>query len=218
MKKTIASIALFLLMLGFIGCGENSSDNSIEPATEIKTGLSDSTYLNTKYGIRITNLPMDSWTVKALGSDLQGMKVQSDLSYISYYHLLLMEPVTPDQFIGTDNLGYLDPVTDAGIPFITVGVNYQKGVSFETYQISDDLDQFAASNSYQIESKKPVYIGNSSGIQAILYREEDSTKVAVTWFAKDEIAVRCEYRSGEAEFDKYIDTYNKLANNFWLME
>ena len=89
MKRIIIWGAIFLLILGCAGCGEESSGPS-EPVQEIKKGLHGDTYMNIKFGVQITNLPVEEWTVKALGGDGQGLLEQSTQGYIPMYHLLLI--------------------------------------------------------------------------------------------------------------------------------
>lgn len=211
--------AIFLVVITlfiFIGCGD-SSDSPTEPVTVITPGLSGNTYLNTKYGIKITNLPVDEWTVKALGGDMQGLRVQSEQGYIPLYSLLLMEPVPSNKYVGPNEQGYLNPVVEAGIPFIWVSVDYERGVKVETGDLSKALDNLALDYAYKIELKKPVYVGNSAGTQAVLSHIEYDEKGVLTWFAKGEFCVRCEYWTTKSGFDSYLEVYNNVIKNIWLM-
>ncbi len=216
MKKVIAYYMVMFLVISVLGCGD-STDKIVTPGEEIKSGLSGNSYLNTVYGISISNLPTQPWTIKALGNDMKGLKLQSEQGYIPFYYLLLMEPVKDNEFVGPDKYGYLEPVFNAGIPFIVLAVDNQKGTYIETYSVSREIELYAEINSLSIESKKTISIGNYTGIQAILSNNESSMKSAITWFAKGDIMVRYEYWAKDADFDSYLTTYDNILKSFSLM-
>ena len=214
MKRAICVISA-LLILVFFGCGDDSPETPIGPTEKLVKGLSGDTYMNTKYGIRITNLPVDEWTAEDLGADGQGMRLQSEQGFMPFYLLLLMEPVPAHQFVGPGEKGYLDPVAEANIPYIIVAVDYERGRTFETPDLSEELERYANLWFYEIESKKLVYVGTNAGVQAIMSR--NSSKCAETWFAKGDLLVRCIYDASEDEFDKYLDVYMEMLENITLM-
>jgi len=215
MRRAIVWIVSSLLIMFFLGCGDESSETPIEPTQKIVKGLSGDTYMNTKYGIRITNLPVDEWTAEDLGADGQGMRLQSEQGFLPFYLLLLMEPVPAHQFVGPDEKGYLDPVAEANIPYIVVAVDYQQDRTIETPDLSEELERYANLWLYEIESKKLVYVGTNAGVQAIMSQNGD--KCTETWFAKGDLLVRCIYNASEDEFDKYLDIYMKMLDNITLM-
>jgi hypothetical protein len=219
-KKRVIWSIISVLMLGFAGCGEEESDIPTASTPKIVKGLSGDTYMNTKFGIKISNLPVDEWTVKALGKDEQGW-LMSPEGFTPIYWLLLMEPVPADQFVELDAERDLLPIIEAKIPFVSVFLDYDKGGSYETHDLAEELSWYAASYSAEIESKRFVSSGNATGIQAILVRtfgEGDLPgKEALTWFAKGEIEVRCEYIAKEPEFDEYLDVYMNVIQNILLM-
>ncbi len=216
MKRVIAWVVSSLLIIVFFGCGDDSPETPVEPTEKLVKGLSGDNYMNTKYGIRISKLPVDEWTIEDLGADGQGMRLQSEQGgFIPLYLLLLMEPVPANQFVGPDEKGYLDPVVEADIPFIIIAVNYERGRTFETHDLSEELEQYAIMWGYEIESKKLVYVGTAAGIQVIMLQSD--YKEALTWFAKGDLQVRCEYFAKEAEFDKYLDVYMEMLDNITLM-
>jgi len=214
MKRAICVISA-LLILVFFGCGDDSPETPIGPTEKLVKGLSGDTYMNTKYGIRITNLPVDEWTAEDLGADGQGMRLQSEQGFMPFYLLLLMEPVPAHQFVGPGEKGYLDPVAEANIPYIIVAVDYERGRTFETPDLSEELERYANLWFYEIESKKLVYVGTNAGVQAIMSR--NGSKCAETWFAKGDLLVRCIYDASDDEFDKYLDVYMEMLENITLM-
>ena len=143
--------------------------------------------------------------------------MQSEYGFIPLYCLLLIEYVPADQFVGPDANGNLSPVVAANIPFICIAVNYEKDGDFETHDLKGELEWFAAAWSYEIESIKAVSVGdgNATGMQAVLSQGDE--KQIVTWFAKGEIQVRCEYWGKEADFDKYFISYVRVVESIWLM-
>jgi hypothetical protein len=215
MKRAIVWIVSSLLVLVFLGCGDESSETPAEPTQKLVKGLSGDTYMNTKYGVRITNLPVDEWTAEDLGADGQGMRLQSEQGFLPFYLLLLMEPVPAHQFVGPDEKGYLNPVMEANIPFILVAVDYQQGRIIETHDLSEELERYADLWLCEIESKKLVYVGTKAGVQAIM--SENGDKRVETWFAKGDLLVRCMYCASEDEFDKYLDVYMEMLENMTLM-
>lgn len=214
----LAWAVIFVIFFLISGCGgEEDSYVPAGPSTEIKKGLSGGNYFNTKFGISIPNLPMDTWTVKALGKDGQGFLMQQEEGFIPMYLLLLMEPVPAHQYVGPDEKGYINPVLDANIPCIVLFVNYAKGGSFENYQIPGMLSSYIEFWSLVVESKKPVYVGDAAGTQAVLLESDGNYKEVITWFAKGELLVRYEYWAPLSEFDKYQDVYYQVLENINLM-
>lgn len=216
MKRAIICLVIPLLILGIAGCGDEESDIPTESTPKIIKGLSGDTYMNTRFGIKITNLPVDEWTVKALGSEGQGVRAQFGQGAMPQYKLLLMEPVPADQFVDLDEKGMIAPMLEADIPFALVFVDHDEGGNLETYDLTAELKGYAALHSAEIESKKFVETGSATGIQAVLIRSED-IKEALTWFAKGEIRVRCEYWAKEPKFGKYYDVYEQVVGNVLLM-
>jgi hypothetical protein len=95
--RVAAIFALIVCILfSFIGCGEEST-SPVEPIPKIEIGLSGDIYMNTKFGIKVSNLPIDQCTVKALGKDGQGMMAEALQGVIPHYIMLLIEPVPAHQ-------------------------------------------------------------------------------------------------------------------------
>jgi len=217
MKGFVVCVITALLTFVVIGCGDDSSEEPTKPVVEIKPGLSGNTYWNTKFGIKITNLPVDSWTVKALGKDGLGFLAPSEENTIPLYHVMLMEPVTTEQFVNLGEGASLKPVIDANIPFIWLAVDYLKDGNFETHNLAEDVNYYAEFYSYDIESKKPVYVGNSAGYQAILDVKYEDWRETLTWFAKGEVNVRYELFVKKSDIDKYFSVYENILKNTTLM-
>lgn len=212
MERVIIWAAILVLVAGFVGCGEDSHTPA-EPVQEIERGLSGDSYFNTKFGISFSNLPVDEWTVKAYGADEQGIRHGQEGNLLPYYSILLIEHVPADQFVDMDADGYLSPVVDSNIPFIYVHLDYAEG-RFKTYNLMEELKQYAARWSYELESSVPVVFGNNSGRQAILV--EGGFRWAETWFAKEDVVVRILYWAPPSDFDKYFDVYEQILENMWL--
>lgn len=226
MKRRVIRWLTLASVLIITGCSDESLHIPTESTPKILKGLSGDTYFNTRFGIKVSNLPVDEWTIKALGSEGQGLQVQQGelsrlLTYLfrlyKSYELLLMEPVPDNQFIGLDAGGYLDSVYEAGIPFILISVDCQEGGEFKTHNLADELDIYATFWSFEIVSKKAISVGKSTGLQAILSNRIVDVKQAVTWFAKGETLVRCEYITDSFQFYSYLDDYLELVENIWLM-
>jgi len=205
---TLIVCALF----GVIGCGEEPTSPA-EPVPEIVSGLSGDTYMNTKFGIRISNLPVDEWTVKALGEDGQGMMARPEPGILPSYRLLLMEPVPAYQFIDMDVEGFTSSIVAADIPFIILTVDHEEG-RFVSYNLSEEIDQYAAVWGFEIESKSAVTVENGTGIQAVLLG--NGYNEALTWFAKTDMVVRCTYIASPSKFVTYYPTYLQVVENMWL--
>ena len=215
MKRIIAWSVVSLLIAGVAGCGEDTSDHAGPEI--IVPGLSGDTYMNTKFGVRITDLPVEEWTVKALGNEGQGVLDPATQGFIPMYYLLLMEPVSEDEYITLNTTDRISPIVAAEIPFVLVFLDYSEGGNYETHNLTENLESYAALHGAEIESKKFVSIGNATAIQAVLLRG-DGLKEALTWFAKGEICVRCEYWAKESEFGKYyVGGYIRVVENVWLM-
>ena len=216
MGKKLIWFFVLILILAAAGCGDEEEPKApTESEPKLIKGLSGDTYMNTKYGVKITNLPVDLWTVKALGADGQGFRVQGTSAY-SFYRLLLMEPVSSDEFVGFDESGNIEPMLDADIPFIYISLEHTEGAEFSTHALSQDLESYADWHSAEIESKKFVAVGDATGIQAVLLRS-DGLKEALTWFAKGEVLVRCEYWARDPKYSTYLPVYELVVENICLM-
>jgi hypothetical protein len=213
MGRVIICAVILILVLGAIGCGEDESDTPTEPVQEIERGLSGDSYFNTKFGISFTNLPIDEWTVKAYGDDGQGIRYGREEGILASYSILLIEHVSADQFVDPDADGYLSPVVDSNIPYIYVCLSYDKG-RFKTYNLMEELKQYAALWSYELESSIPIVFGNNSGRQAILVNGD--FRWAETWFAKEDVLVRIWYWAPPSDFDKYFGVCEQILENMWL--
>jgi len=213
MRVAVMLTLIVCALFGVIGCGEESKSPA-EPVPEIVPGLSGDTYMNTKFGIKISNLPVDEWTVKALGEDSRGLMARRIEGFLPYYTLLLMEPVPAYQFIDMDVDGFTSSIIAADIPFIILTVDYDEG-RFVSYNLSEEINQHAAMWELEIESKNAITVENGTGIQAILLWD-DGTKEAMTCFAKTDILVRCTYYASSLKFVTYYPTYIQVVENMWL--
>ena len=212
MERVISLAVILLLVLGIVGCGDELPSGPDEPVQEIQTGLSGDCYFNTKFGISFTDLPVDEWTVKAFGADEMGLRYLIE-NVLTSYSILLIEHVPEDQFIDLDENGYQTPVTDANIPYIYVSLAYDKG-RFKTYNLMEEMKQYAAFWSMELESSIPVVCGNNSGRQAILVAGE--LRCAETWFATEDVVVRVWYWAPPSDFDKYFNVCEQMLENMWL--
>ena len=197
--KKIIHIAILAAALYILGCGNDEPSITVETTNELVGGLSGNTYICTRFGITIPNLPVDEWTVKELGSNGQGIeqKQEPPEGYVAIplHHLLLMEPVTIDEFVGLDEKASLKPIMMKNIPFIWVGVE----VYTEEIDLSKNLDSYIKDKSASVESREFVEIGGITGIQAVLIRGS-GLRESLIWFAKRRLIVRCEYLSNETDF------------------
>ncbi len=212
MRVAVLFILIVCALSGVIGCGEEPASPT-EPVPEMVPGLSGDTYMNTKFGIRISNLPVDEWTVKALGEDGQGMMSRPEPGILASHRLLLMEPVPAYQFIDMDVEGFTSSITAADIPFILLTVDHEEG-RFVSYNLSEEIDWYAEVWGSEIESKNAVTVANGTGIQAVLLN--NGSKEALTWFAKTDMVVRCTYYASSLKFVTYYPTYLQVVENMWI--
>ena len=207
------SILLLVMMLWISGCGDEVN-TAPSPDEEPIGGLSDDTYVSYKFGITVSNLPVDEWTVKELGNKGQGIRQESKEGYVPLHHLLLMEPVPIGEFVGLDEKASLVSVIMEKIPFIWVATEvYTK--STENLDLSESLDLYIEAISADVESRELVEIGGITAIQAVLIRRS-GLRESLIWFAKRRLIVRCEYLSNETDFYKYYNTYTKVAYSISL--
>ena len=215
MERIAVGVVLSLLVLEIVGCGGDDPVGTKDPPVMIEAGLSGDTYINTKFGVKVENIPTEGWTVKALGKDGQGLLESGEQYYIPMYHLLLMEPVPENEFVNLDVSQSLNPVIDAEIPCIWIALDYWEGGEYETHDLTENLESYAALHGAEIESKKMIGTGKNTGIQAVLIRSFG--KEAITWFAKGELCVRCEYIATESEFHVGFITYQQISQSITLM-
>ena len=152
--RVLAAIGVMIVGIFIMGCGGDSETDSPTPTVdkkpEIKFGLDGDTYRNRRL-FKISNLPMDDWTVKEVNKTVEGENEENLIDWVplpwSLYttkytrgedffidqvsneviSLLFMQPVSEQDFIGT-----LPEALTNQIPFIYIFIELQSGTDFDS--------------------------------------------------------------------------------------
>jgi len=197
--------------------------NDSEGSTEITlTAKSDPTYINKKFLVKITNMPLDTWTVKKLGKDEQGVIFHSNPGFFTSNILLLMEPVAPDkpkQFIDYDEegVGYIGNILNAGMPFIDVWVAKYDGIEIPSYELPEIIKSIYAG--VELSEAKPVAGTNCTGyrITGQLDQPYSDSKITLSYFVKKDSLFLIEYIAQNTKYVTYFGVYDNIVKNLTLM-
>jgi hypothetical protein len=226
LRRYLILIAMLIFCLQFMGCSDDF-DTVISTNQEQKPGITGSKYWNPKYGLTITSLPIEGWTMKGLGDDGQGQFLETLTFetgyYISSYLLILMEPVSADRFIDLGENGFVDPIAEASIPCIWVGIETWKGFTLDKRDIIfllNDIAEIEKSDisivtGLSVEEQKITGV-SSLGTQ-LIYSYEGEKYFATTFFADVEKVVYISYLVPPSNFQKYYAIYNQIVKNTRLL-
>ena len=191
----------------------NGNTGSKEITLEVQPPKPDPTYINKKFLVKITNLPVETWTVKTLGTDEQGKMIYTEPGS-SDYILLLMEPIPENQFIDLDKDNLTTNIINAGMPFIEVILIKMDGMDFPSYKLPEIVK--SVFTGIDLNESKPVAGANCTGYQVTVQLDLD-TKFSLSYFVKKDILVGIGYIAQNTEYDKYLDVYNNVVKNLTLM-
>ena len=154
--RVFAAIGVMIVGVFIVGCGDGDDEEADSPAPtvekepEITFGLDGDTYRNRRL-FKISNLPVDNWTVKEVTKAVEGEKEEDFLGWLplplSLYHttyargedlffdqvtngavsLLFMQPTSEEDFVDT-----LPEAFANQIPFIYVFIELQGGTDFDS--------------------------------------------------------------------------------------
>jgi hypothetical protein len=220
MKRVVVCYSIMSLILGVIGCGSDDERES-KPTPILQN--TDNTYLNTKFLVKITELPpKDKWTIKKLGTDGQGKMVYTEPG-MSDYVLLLMEPIPENQFVDLDKDNSTINIINAGMPFIQVSLIKMDDMDIAPYQLPELVKLIFAD--IDLNEAKPVAGANCTGYQVTTQLDLDN-KISLSYFVKKDILVMITYIAQNpiqleseiiTEYDKYLNVYNNVVKNLTLM-
>ena len=122
--RVFAAISVMITGFCIVGCGADDEVDSpaptVEKEPEITFGLDGDTYRNRRL-FKISNLPIDDWTVKEVTNKVRGEEDNSPGQINNEtISLLLMQPTSEEDFADT-----LDEALEKGIPYIYIAIEVQ---------------------------------------------------------------------------------------------
>ena len=121
--KVFVAIGVMVVGVFIVGCGNDEADSpvpTVEKNSEITFGLDGDTYRNRRL-FKISNLPVDDWTIKEVTNKIRGEEEnipgQINNEVIS---LLFMQPTSEKDFVDT-----LPEADKKAIPYIYVFIEVQ---------------------------------------------------------------------------------------------
>ena len=221
-QRLTSLIVILLCIFLLISCGDEDTDNSTtkEDAEDAPLGLSGGTYRNQKYLFKISNLPVDEWSIfladnpeqkEAINFMLHGDKkyvpdtsVKSNLAD----HLIL---ITPGKSVSADDLRQMATDLVSGqkaAHWILMTIEEQtvtKAKSSESlakmYMNDDARKAYKFDETEEIRTKDGFSGHRIDGV----YREDDNTKIGFAFFMRSSTNTSRVYRInyfGKKELEK----------------
>ena len=122
--RVLTAIGVVIMGICIVGCDDDNEAESPVPTVEeepaLNFGLDGDTYRNRRL-FKISNLPVDNWTVKEVTNKVRGEEDNSPGTVNnSTISLLLMQPTSEDDFADT-----VDEAFEKEIPYIYVAIEVQ---------------------------------------------------------------------------------------------
>ena len=152
--RVLAAIGAMIIGIFIVGCGGDEDEDSPAPTVEKEAkptfGLDGDTYRNRRL-FKVSNLPVDDWTVKEVTKAVEGEKGEDFLGWIplpvalyntKYIHvedfdidqmsnevisLLFMQPTSEGDFVNTLPEAFANQT-----PFIYIFIELQTGTDFDS--------------------------------------------------------------------------------------
>ena len=129
--RIFVGVGVLIVGVFIVGCGGDDEADSSTPTVEKKPalsfGLDGDTYRNRRL-FKISDLPVDDWTVKEVTNRVLGEQVKVPGVVINeVISLLLMQPTSEADFADT-----LEEAFKKGIPYIYIGIEVQRATDIKS--------------------------------------------------------------------------------------
>ena len=185
--RVIVAVGAMILGIFMVGCGGDDEEDSPAPTVEkepaITFGLDGDTYRNRRL-FKVSNLPVNDWTVKEVTKAVEGEEAENFLGWIplplSLYHttytheedfafeqesnevisLLFMQPTSEEDFVNT-----LPEAFTNQIPFIYIFIELQSSTDFDSSREAAGHNLEALTPPFDWEDKMHE-VGNQAAISS----------------------------------------------------
>ena len=220
MKLRVFAVIVTMIVGGFIvGCGseddtEDSPAPTVEKEPELNFGLDGDTYRNRRL-FKISNLPVDDWTVKEVTNKVRG--IEEDLPGTvsnTVISLLLMQPTSEENFANT-----LLEATENEIPYIYISIEVQSATDIKSSREialailgQAEFQEAEITNQGQIFSKDRRH-----GYFWEVAFNDVEFKVKQSFFVRSSEGNRFVYRllfiSPTSQYDTYVPVYDEIVSS-----
>ena len=213
--RVFVAIGAMIMGVFIVGCGGDDDDSpapTVEKKPELNFGLDGDTYRNRRL-FKISNLPVDDWTVKEITNKVLGKveKIPGEITNEGI-SLLLMQPTSEEDFANT-----LAEAREKEIPFIYIFIEVQsvthKGSSRDVAltvleQIGFQKEEVINQGTIRSKDRRHGYFWTVTF---------DDFKAKQSFFVRSSEGSRYIYRllfeSPISQYDRYISVYDKIVSS-----
>ena len=218
--RAVVAIGAIVVSVFVVGCGGDDEADSptptVEKEPEITFGLDGDTYRNRRL-FKVSNLPVDDWTVKEVTNRVRGEideeKIQGEINN-EVISLLLMQPTSEENFANT-----LLEAAENEIPYIYISIEVQSATDIKssreialTILEQSGLQEDEITNQGQIFSKDRRH-----GYFWEVAFNDIEFKVKQSFFVRSSEGNRFVYRllfmSPASQYDTYVSVYDKIVSS-----
>jgi hypothetical protein len=216
--RVFAAIGAVIVGIFIVGCGGDDEADSPVPTVEkepaLNFGLDGDTYRNRRL-FKISNLPVDDWTVKEVTNKVRGE--EEDLPGVinnESISLLLMQPTSEENFVGT-----LLEAEENEIPYIYISIEVQSTTDIKSSrevalvlleQTGVQKDEVTNQGAIFSKDRRHGYFWE------VTFNEIDF-KVKQSFFVRSSEGSRYVYRllfvSPIGQYDTYVSVYDKIVSS-----
>lgn len=213
--RFFATIVAVIMGIFIVGCGgdeEESSTPTVEKKPALKFGLDGDTYRNRRL-FKISNLPVDDWTVKEVTNKVRGelddLPGQVTNEVIS---LLLMQPTSEEDFADT-----LVEAAEKGIPYIYIAIEVQSVTDVtSSREVAQTVLEQAGFQDNEVTGQGPIFSKDRRHgyFWAVTF---DDFKAKQAFFVRSSEGSRYIYRllfeSPTDQYDTYVSVYDEVISS-----
>ena len=216
--RIFVAIGALIMGIFIVGCGGDDEADSPVPTVEkepaLNFGLDGDTYRNRRL-FKISNLPVDDWTVKEVTNKVRGE--EEDLPGVinnESISLLLMQPTSEENFVGT-----LLEAEENEIPYIYISIEVQSTTDIKSSrevalvlleQTGVQKDEVTNQGAIFSKDRRHGYFWE------VTFNEIDF-KVKQSFFVRSSEGSRYVYRllfvSPIGQYDTYVSVYDKIVSS-----
>ena len=200
-----------------VGCGGDDEADSpvptVEKAPELTFGLDGDIYRNRRL-FKVSNLPVDDWTVKEVTNTVHGeVDDSSSMIFNEVVSLLLMQPTSEENFANA-----IVEAAINGIPYIYIWIEIQSVTDEESPReialnilegIGPDYEQIAQGSIFSKDRRAGYF-------WEIIFRDTD-LKTKQSFFVRSSEGNRYVYRllfvSPASQYDTHVSVYDKIVSS-----
>ncbi len=215
--RVFAAIGVMIVGVFIMGCGGDEEEDSPVPTVEkepaITFGLDGDTYRNRRL-FKISNLPVDDWTVKEVTNKVRGE--EEDLPGVinnETISLLLMQPTSEENFADT-----LLEAEENEIPYIYISIEVQSTTDIKSSrEVALVLLEQTGVQKEEVTNQGAIFSKDRRHgyFWEVTFNEIDF-KVKQSFFVRSSEGSRYVYRllfvSPTGQYDAYVSVYDKIVS------